>query len=179
MKLMKLFRRTVPRPATQPDLHQIAIDTLMTKGTSFAIGLAQEIDRDRTRKSTHDFEREFRLKESERNKEFMLSQLRLAQPEEYDKWANAAIKANPQVEIDLRDYRPQMYVALHDLHIVPLYGTFALNIIVPKGINDFGAKTGHTNLYITRNSEYLTRGFHEVTAHHPTSVQLFVKRDRP
>jgi hypothetical protein len=42
---------TSPTPAT--DLHQLAIDTLMAKGTPFAAGLAQEIDRGRQRRTGH------------------------------------------------------------------------------------------------------------------------------
>lgn len=40
-----------PKPAPAPtDLLQVAIDTLLTKGTPFATGLAAEIDRGRRRR---------------------------------------------------------------------------------------------------------------------------------
>lgn len=55
--LQRFFRPPATVVAHEPDLHQVAIDTLVAKGTPFASRLAMEIERGRQPRIVGDADR--------------------------------------------------------------------------------------------------------------------------
>jgi hypothetical protein len=107
----------------------------------------------------------------EENRAFMLAQLRPAQPWEYGAWLKGYLLAGGR-PTHIYDHRmTEMYVALTDLSIRPLYGADSLNIILPEGIREDGGDTGHVNLFIV--NKYLQRGFHQRTPTTPEFVPVY------
>jgi hypothetical protein len=177
---MELFQHLFkPRPTLEPmrDMHQVAIDTLLAKGTPFATGLALEIDRGRKRRDhTEPWSRAQHEAQSmvERdNRELMLTQLRPAEPGEYATWVQGWFQAGGRSFQRITSATPQIWVATKHLDVHPLHGAKALQIIVPEGIDDNGGDTGHTDLFILREGRYLQRGFHDQVARTPRNVPIY------
>lgn len=179
--LQRLFRSQPQQIVPRLDLHQIAIDTLVAKGTPFAAGLAMEIERGR-RRGQDNYDR-IRADLDHRNyletedREFMLTQLRPAEPGEYVEWFQGYFQAGGRSFRRHEYATPKMWVAVKHLDVRPLHGAKCLRIIVPEGIYDNGGDTGHTDLFIVRNGQYLQRGFHDRTARAPRDVYIYSDMD--
>jgi hypothetical protein len=153
------------------DLTQVAIDTLTASGTDRGLALAAEIERGRNRRQDPKrYERptmaqmEAEMAAHRQRQEQMLTQLRPAQPAEWAQWVDTYLKSTRNPKIHRYNHTMtygQVYVATCDLEVLPLYGALALQIILPRGIRDWGGDTGHTGLYGYSDDGVTYRGFHD------------------
>ncbi len=109
-------------------------------------------------------------------KDALMDQVRPATSAEYSFWVTGWVKQGGQLQTDWFYDRPMdsdWYVAYGDLLVPALYGALAVNIIIPEGIKDLGGDTGHNNLFLVVNGQYLGRGFHDRRARFDVRVPIF------
>lgn len=102
----------------------------------------------------------------------LLALLRPAQKWEYEAWLTGYLKQGGKVT-HFYDYAhpiQNLYTALSNFVVTPLYGALAVNIIVPKGVHLLGGDTGHSNVYITTvfdkgDDAFVYQGFHDSGPH--------------
>jgi hypothetical protein len=107
------------------------------------------------------------------DRDFMLAQCRVGQPWEYAAWLRGYMAGGGEPDHFANHDTPRLWVALTHLQVRPLYGSFALKILVPDGITEDGADTGHTELFITDGDVYRSRGFHNC----PVQVPVWLDTD--
>lgn len=107
-----------------------------------------------------------------RNRQLMLEQLRPAQPDEWASWVDAYLRSTrkPVVRRLTRLTAEDVHVATQHLEVHPLYGAQALRIILPRGIQDWGGETGHTELFGYGEDRVTYRGFHDLRWPHQVWV---------
>lgn len=161
----------------RPDLIQLAIDVLRSKGTPHGMGLAAELERGRAH-STGPDDPALWWAELEANHRVMLDQVRPPTPGEWSAWVNAFLGqgGDPRLlkhfDVPIAKSRHRFWVADADLTVLPLYGALALNIILPPGITDDHGTTGHTELWsLDSDGHAHYRGFHDRTR--PVYVPVF------
>lgn len=101
--------------------------------------------------------------DTEERRNALVSLMRPAQKWEYEAWLAGWMAAGgtPTHFYGYPTPTEGWWVALADTVILPLYGAFSINVIVPAGIDVTGV-TGHSNLYVTTaEGEYLHQGFHQ------------------
>lgn len=109
-------------------------------------------------------DRRYREGDNKRERRNALTSLmRPAQKWEYEAWLAGWMAAGgrPTHFYDQPTPTTGWWVALADMVILPLYGAFSINVVVPAGINVTGM-TGHSHLYVTTaEGEYLHQSFHQ------------------
>lgn len=160
-----------------PDLGQLAIETLMAKGNPRAVGLAQEIERGRQRRTHGHTERDwvaecpFDTTDSEAFKS--------ATVEDYAAWLTGYC-ARGGTPNSFHDYpmlrQDWWFVAKKGFTVGPLYGAKSKSIIVPAGVRVRGDDTGHNDLYFMDGFRSL--GFHRGPAEVPVFTDVVLMLDR-
>jgi len=121
---------------------------------------AQEATR---RREDEDRQRKLVGDQYERREE-LLTQLRPLRLGEYNAWLTGFMLAGgrPTHFYNYPTPLSEWFTAVSDVALAPLYGSFALEIVVPAGVRDLGGDTGHTSLFITTSDgEFLGRRFRD------------------
>jgi hypothetical protein len=86
-------------------------------------------------------------------KEYLYPRLKIATPKQYKKWLKGYF-AKGCTPTHYYDYDWCGYIATEDIELKPLFGSQAINIIIPCGISSNGSR-GHCNIFLMEDFSYM------------------------